>query len=53
MRIFKTQFTQNLGTFSTIVYSSPSILRAQGILRYLANMYDGLFSTETFVTLVY
>ena len=33
------------------VYSSPITLRAQGILRNLSNMYDGMFSTEPCVTL--
>ena len=42
----------NLGIFTTLVYSSPGRLRAQGILRNLSNMYDGLFSTEPCVTLV-
>ena len=35
----------NLGIFMTLVYSSPGILRAQGILRNLSKMHDGLFST--------
>ena len=39
--------------FTTLIYSSPNILRAQGILRNLPNMYDGLFSTEPCVPLVY
>ena len=43
----------NLGVFTALVYSSPSIFRAQGILRNLSNMYDGLFSTELCVTLVF
>ena len=43
----------NLGIFTALVYSSPSILIAQGILRNLLNMYDELFSTELCVTLVY
>ena len=43
----------NLGVFTTFVYSSPSILRTQGILRNLSDMYDGLFSTEPCVTLIY
>ena len=43
----------NLGIFTTLVYSSPSRLRAQGILRNLSNMYDGLFSTEPCVALVF
>ena len=43
----------NLGIFTTFVYSSPGRLRAQGILRNLSNMYDGLFSTEHCVTLVF
>ena len=43
----------NLGIFTTLVYSSPGRLRAQGILRNLSNMYDGLFSTEPYVTLVF
>ena len=53
LRIFKIQFTQNLGIFTTLAYSSPSILRAHGTLRNLSNMYDVLFSTEPCVTLVY
>ena len=53
LRIFQIQFTQNLGMFTTLIYSSPNILRAQGILRNLPNMYDGLFSTEPCVPLVY
>ena len=52
LRFSKIQFTQNLGIFTTLVYSNPSILRAQGILRNLSNMYDGLFSTEPYVTQV-
>ena len=43
----------NVGIFMTLVYSSPSILRAQRTLRNLLNMYGGLFSTEAWVTLVY
>ena len=43
----------NLGIFTTLVYSSPGRLRAQGILRNISNMYDGLFSTEPWVTLVF
>ena len=43
----------NLGIFTTLVYSSPGRLRAQGILRNLSNMYDGLFSKESCVTLVF
>ena len=43
----------NLGIIMTLVYSSPGRLRAQGILRNLSNMYDGLFSTEPCVPLVY
>ena len=43
----------NLGIFTTLVYSSPGRLRAQGILRNLSNMYDGLFSTEPCVKLVF
>ena len=43
----------NLGIFTTLAYLSPNILRAQGKLRNLSNMYDGLFSTEPSVTLVY
>ena len=42
----------NLGIFTILDYSSPSILRAQGILRNLSNMFGGLFSTEPCVTLV-
>ena len=42
-----------LGTLTTLVYLSPNILRAQGILRNLSNMYDGLFSTEPCISLVY
>ena len=47
------QFTQSLGIFTTLVYSSPIISRDQGIHRNLSNMHDGLFSTEPSVTLVY
>ena len=43
----------NLGIFTTLYYLSPTILRAQGKLRNLSNMYDVLFSTEPCVTLVY
>ena len=43
----------NLGIFTTLVYSSPGRLRAQGILRSLSNMCGGLFSTEPYVTLVF
>ena len=43
----------NLGVFTTLVYSSPSTLRAQGTLRNLSNIYDGLFSAEPCATLVY
>ena len=43
----------HLGIFTTLVYLSPNILRAQGILRNLSNMYDGLFSAEPYVTVVY
>ena len=43
----------NLGIFTTLVYLSPNILRAQGKLRNLPNMYEVLFSTEPSVTLVY
>ena len=53
LRIFKILFTQNLGIFTALAYSSPSKIRAQGILRNQSNMYDGLFSTEPRVTLVY
>ena len=42
-----------LGTFTTLVYLSPNKFRAQGILKNLSNMYDGLFSTEPCVSLVY
>ena len=42
-----------LGIFTTLVYLNRNILRAQGILRNLLKMYDGLFSTEACVTLVY
>ena len=42
----------NLDIFTTLVYLSPNILRAQGKLRNLSNIYDGLFSTEPCVTLV-
>ena len=34
----------NLDIFTTLAYLSPNILRAQGKLRNLSNMYDGLFS---------
>ena len=43
----------NFGIFPTLVYSSPGRLRAQGILRNLSNMYDGLFYTEPCVTRVF
>ena len=43
----------NLGIFTTLVYLTPNTLRAEGKLRNLSNMYDGLFSTEPSVTLVY
>ena len=52
-RIFKIQFTQNLGIFTTLVHLSPSILRAQGRLRNLSNMHAVLFSTEPCVALLY
>ena len=52
-RIFKIQFTWNLGIFTTLAHLSPSILRAQGRLRNLSNMHDVLFSTEPCVILVY
>ena len=42
----------NLDIFTTLAYLSPNILRAQGKLRNLSNIYDGLFSTEPCVTLV-
>ena len=42
-----------LGIFATLVYSSPGKLRAQRILRNLPDMYDGLFSTEPCVTLLF
>ena len=39
---------------TTLVYSSPGIMRDQGILRNLSNIYDGLLSTELFcATLVF
>ena len=44
---------RHLGIFTTFVYLSPNILTAQGILRHLSNMYDGLFFAEPCVTLVY
>ena len=37
----------------TLEDSSPGRLRAQGILRNLSNMRDGLFSTEPSVTLIF
>ena len=40
----------DLGILTTLVYSSPGRLRAQGIFRNLSNMYDELFSTEHCVT---
>ena len=40
----------NIGIFAALASSSPSILRTRGILRTLSNMYDGLFSTEPYVT---
>ena len=43
----------NLGIFTTLVYSSPSILRTQEKLRTQSNMYDEPFSTEPCVTLAY
>ena len=43
----------NFGIFAILAYSSPGRLRAQGILRNLSKMYDGLFSTEPCVTLVF
>ena len=43
----------NLGIFTTLVYSSPSILTAQETLRNLLNMYGGLASVEPCITLVY
>ena len=39
----------NLDIFMTLVYSSPGRL----IIGNLSNMYDGLFSTEPCVTLVF
>ena len=47
------QFTQSLGIFMTLVYSSPRVLRTQGKIRNLSNIYGRLFSTEPCVTLVY
>ena len=41
------------GVFAILVHLSPNILRAQGIVRNLSNMYNGLFSIEPCVTLVY
>ena len=43
----------NLGIFTTLAYSSSGRLGAQWIIRNLSNMYDGLFSTEPCVTLVF
>ena len=43
----------NLGIFTTLAYSSPGVLRVEGIFRNLSNMYDGLFSTEPCVILVF
>ena len=43
----------NLDIFTNLVYPSTGRLTAQGILRSLSNMYDGLFSTEPGITLVY
>ena len=43
----------NLGIFTILVYSGPGVLRAEGIFRILSNMYDGLFSTELCVILVF
>ena len=37
----------NLDIFTNLVYPSTGRLTAQGILRSLSNMYDGLFSTES------
>ena len=42
---------RNLAIFTTLIYSHPSILRSQGILRNLSNMYDGLFSIEPCATM--
>ena len=41
----------NLGIFTTLVYSSPSILRTRGILGTMSKMYDRPFSTEPCVTM--
>ena len=43
----------NLGIFMTLEDSSPGRLRAQGTLRNLSNMHDGLFSTEPIITLIF
>ena len=43
----------NVGIFMTLAYSNPSILRAQGTLRNLLNIYGKLFSTDPYVILVY
>ena len=67
LRLFRTQGIQyreslkfslhrtmfNLGIFMALVYLSPNILRVQWKLRNLSNMYDGLFSTEPCITLLY
>ena len=44
---------RTIDIFTTLVYLSPNILKAYGILRNLPNMYGGLFSTKPWVTLVY
>ena len=43
----------NLGIFTTLIYLSFNILRAQGIQRHLSDLHDRLFSTEPCVTVVY
>ena len=43
----------NLGIFTTLAYLTPNTLRAEGKLRNLLNMYDGLFSTEPCVALAF
>ena len=43
----------NLGIFTTLAYLSLNIPRAQGKLRNLTNINDGLLSTEPRITLLY
>ena len=41
----------NIGTFTALLSISPNIMRNREILKTLANMYDGPFSTEPCVAL--